>query len=118
MRPVKRRQFLKLGAVIPSGLLDSRRIASEPPGTSAVLEMGGRSTSPISGENRTPVPSTCWQCVTQCPIIGYLDKGRLVKIEGNPLALSTRGKLIEYFLNLNDRNLCCGIIYRKYCLPV
>jgi anaerobic selenocysteine-containing dehydrogenase len=42
---------------------------------------------------RTVVPSACWQCVTRCPILGTVESGRIVKIDGNPAARSTRGRI-------------------------
>ncbi|MBI5083150.1 MAG: molybdopterin-dependent oxidoreductase [Acidobacteria bacterium] len=57
------------------------------------LQSGNRDTSPATKKDRVAIPSLCWQCVTQDPIIGYLENGRLVKIEGNPAAGSSRGKI-------------------------
>ena len=42
---------------------------------------------------RKAVPSACWQCVTRDGIVGYVEDGRLVKIEGNPKLPRTNGKL-------------------------
>jgi anaerobic selenocysteine-containing dehydrogenase len=39
------------------------------------------------------VPSACWQCVTRCPIVGVVEEGRLVKIDGNSESSRTRGRL-------------------------
>lgn len=39
------------------------------------------------------VPSVCWQCVGRCPIVGKVVDERVVKIEGNPASLATRGRI-------------------------
>lgn len=44
-----------------------------------------------AGKNK--VPSACWQCVSRCAIVGYLDNNRIVKIEGNPKSLANEGKI-------------------------
>ncbi|MBF0624713.1 MAG: molybdopterin-dependent oxidoreductase [Magnetococcales bacterium] len=85
-----RRAFLKLGAassaVAFSGAILSNRAKALP-------QPGGKDFSPATGAERQAVPSACWQCVTRCPIIGYVEDGRLVKIEGQPDSIRTRGVL-------------------------
>jgi len=80
-----------------AGVVTGRKAlaADTPRSTSQVrdLETGGLDYSPGTGEQRTAVPSACWQCVSCCPIVGFLENGRLAKIEGNPRSLSTRGRL-------------------------
>lgn len=49
--------------------------------------------SPSSRSTRKAVPSACWQCVTRDGIVGFVEDGRLVKIEGNPELPRTSGKL-------------------------
>ncbi len=60
-----------------------------------VLDAGG---SDFGGEIGTPVERTavataCWQCVARDAAIGYVEDGRLIKMEGNPKHLRTNGKL-------------------------
>ncbi|MDK1030698.1 MAG: molybdopterin-dependent oxidoreductase [Planctomycetia bacterium] len=43
------------------------------------------------GAQRVGVPSTCMQCIAACAIIGYREKGKIVKIEGNPYCANNRG---------------------------
>jgi thiosulfate reductase/polysulfide reductase chain A len=94
MKTINRRNFMALGAVW-AGLV----AAASKPATDRILhgevklKPGGLDISPITHTPRTAIPSSCWQCVTRCAILGYLEKGRLVKIEGNPAMFSTRGKL-------------------------
>lgn len=92
-----RRQFLKLlgsyGAVAAgSGLLaGNKAIGSNLSGT--VLLEGGRDFSPTTGIERKRVPSACWQCVARDGIIGYVEDGRIMHLEGNPDLPRTNGKL-------------------------
>ncbi|MEE9250670.1 MAG: molybdopterin-dependent oxidoreductase [Alphaproteobacteria bacterium] len=84
-----RRNFLKLGAATAGaaaagqGALISAR----------ELERGGKDYSPRTGKERQAIPTACWQCVTRCAAIGYVEEGRLVKIEPQPNSIRTEGKL-------------------------
>jgi len=49
--------------------------------------------SPETGAELTAVPSACWQCVSRDPMVGYIEDGRLVKLEGNPNSQKTMGKI-------------------------
>jgi anaerobic selenocysteine-containing dehydrogenase len=85
-----RREFLKLGAAAATVTLTggaALSVAKELP------LRGGKDFSPRTGKERGSVPSACWQCVTRCPIIGYVEDGRLVKIGGQPDSIRTHGKL-------------------------
>ena len=46
-----------------------------------------------TGEKRVGVPTTCMQCIAACGVIGYREKGRIVKIEGNPHCPNNRGMI-------------------------
>ncbi len=85
-----RRNFLKIGAasaVFPLlgdfGLVKAGELPT----------LGGKDFSPETGEQRQHVPSACWQCVTRCPNIAYVEDGRLVKIEGQPNSIRSEGKM-------------------------
>jgi anaerobic selenocysteine-containing dehydrogenase len=93
MHSLNRRNFLTLaaasGAVVAAGAVDSRPALA---GT-IKLEKGGRDFSPATGKERKAIPSACWQCVTRDAMIGYVEDGRLMKLEGNPKSIRTLGKL-------------------------
>ncbi len=85
---VTRRNFLKLGAASAAAGLGGAGVAIAP---ARELERGGRDFSPRTGHERRAVPTACWQCVTRCAAIGYVEDGRLVKIEGQPKSIRTEG---------------------------
>ncbi len=89
---VSRRNFLQLGAVAATA---TATLAGSGSLTRAkdLPFMGGRDYSPKTGKARKAIPSACWQCVSRCPIIGYVEDGRLVKVEGQPDSIRTDGKV-------------------------
>ncbi|RMF37179.1 MAG: twin-arginine translocation signal domain-containing protein [Alphaproteobacteria bacterium] len=93
-----RRDFLKLGAIAASaGLLGSRARADARLQSAGVhagpLLHGGKDFSPITYEERKAVPSACYQCVTRCPMVGYVENGRLEKISPQMNSIRTEGTL-------------------------
>jgi anaerobic selenocysteine-containing dehydrogenase len=85
-----RRNFLKQGAALAAlpmagGVTLAR--AKELP------TWGGKDFSPDTGEERQRIPSACWQCVTRCPNVAFVEDGRLVKLEGHPDSIRTEGKM-------------------------
>ncbi len=87
-----RRNLLKLGTA-GAGLASVGLSTGATLVGSIKFAEGGRDFSPQTGKERKAIPSACWQCVTRDGIIGYVEDGRLVKIEGNPELPRTNGKL-------------------------
>jgi len=75
---LNRRQFLQIGAAAGALAYMGGRTLN-----AAELEKGGKSVSK-AGKARQSIPSSCFQCPAICGIIGHVEDGRLVKIEGNP----------------------------------
>ncbi len=92
MSNITRRDFIKLGTA-SSGLAAAGLGAGSALAGNIKFAEGGRDFSPQTGKERKAIPSACWQCVTRDGIIGYVEDGRLVKIEGNPELPRTNGKL-------------------------
>jgi len=46
-----------------------------------------------AGVQRQAVPTSCLQCVAICGVTGFVEDGRLVKIDGNPEAPNNRGMI-------------------------
>jgi len=87
-----RRNFLRLGAasattVAAAGLSLNANAAKD------LTIRGNRDFSPVTGKERKAIPSACWQCVTRCANVGYVEDGRLVKIEPNVNSIRTEGTL-------------------------
>lgn len=106
-----RREFLKLGATASAlGLVAGTASARQVPGLNwkvngidkhlvnapvfeGPLLHGGKDFSPITYEERKAVPSACYQCVTRCPIVGYVENGKLEKISPQYNSIRTHGTL-------------------------
>lgn len=95
MARTTRRDALRLGAASLAVTAAGQGVGEAREGADAAPDLvtGGRDFSPISGAERQVVPSVCLQCVTEDPITAYLEAGRIVKIEGNPGAGSSAGKV-------------------------
>lgn len=86
---VTKREFLKLG--LATGIAG---VSGIPKALAAQKwETGGKGYSSATRKELKPVPSSCWGCVTRDGIIGFVEDGRLKKIEGNPELPRTNGKL-------------------------
>ncbi len=98
MSKLTRRDLLRLGGIGALSLAGLSKI-SQGGETAGVLRgkvrllPAGKDFSPITGKERKRIPSACWQCVTRDGIVGYVEDGRLVKIEGNPELPRTNGKI-------------------------
>jgi len=53
----------------------------------------GRDFSPTTKKERQAIPSSCWQCVTRDAMIGFVEDGRLVKLEGHPKSIRGTGHI-------------------------
>lgn len=87
---LSRRAFMKIGAASASVVVGARSSALA--GT-VDLQRAGRDFSPDTFKERKAIPSACWQCVSRDGIIGYVEDGRVVKIEGNPELPRTNGRI-------------------------
>lgn len=85
-----RRDFLKLGAASAAFAMAGGSILTQ---AREISFKSGKDFSPTTGKEREAIPTACWQCVTRCPEIGFVEDGRLVKISGQPDSIRTEGKL-------------------------
>jgi anaerobic selenocysteine-containing dehydrogenase len=83
-----RRSFLKLGAASAAATATGGSVLTL---ARDLPQHGGKDFSPRTGKERKAIPTACWQCVTRCPAIGYVEDGRLVKIEAQPASIRTEG---------------------------
>ncbi len=86
---VDRRKFLKLGVAAASAPLLPAHTALAEDGE--VLRQGGEGYSQFSGTQHKAIPSICGQCPSRCAILGLVDEGRVVKIEGQPNSIRNEG---------------------------
>ena len=87
---INRRNLLKLGALTATASIAGGGSLYAARGLPIY---GGVDFSPKTGKKRTAVPTSCWQCVTRCPAIGYVEDGRLVKMEPQPKSIRTEGTM-------------------------
>ena len=85
---LNRRNFLKLGTASAAAGLAGQAVLVK---SKELPRQGSNYFYPITGAERKAVPSTCYQCVTRCPNITYVEGGRVVKIEGHPDSIRTEG---------------------------
>jgi anaerobic selenocysteine-containing dehydrogenase len=76
------------GAVLAAGEgLKSKALAGD------IQVQTGRDFSPETGVERKAIPSACWQCVSRDSMIGFVEDGRLVKLEGHPKSIRGEGHI-------------------------
>ena len=93
MKKMNRRNFVKLAAASGAAVVTGAGVTQNALAGSIKLEQGGLDFSPTTGKQRQAIPTACWQCVTRDAMIGYVEDGRLVKLEGHPDSIRTMGKL-------------------------
>jgi thiosulfate reductase/polysulfide reductase chain A len=90
MSQITRRNFMKFavasGAVMAAGeAFESQALAG------TIQTQTGRDFSPKTGKERKAIPSACWQCVSRDSLIGFVEDGRIVKLEGQPKSIRGEG---------------------------
>jgi thiosulfate reductase / polysulfide reductase chain A len=89
---VSRRDFLRLGAASATTVALGS-VALKPARAAEKWKMGGVGYSSMSGFKHRAIPTTCAQCPSRCPTLGYVTQRRVVKIEGNPDSIRTFGRV-------------------------
>ena len=85
---INRRSFLKLGAASGAAMAVAPNILK-----AMETELGGKDFSAATLTERTSVPYTCLVCNIEDGGMAFIEDGRIVKLEGNPKHVSTRGRL-------------------------
>ena len=93
MSSLNRRNFLKFGIASGALIAAGEGLTSNALAGSIKLEYGGKDFSPTTGSERKAIPTACWSCVTRCAAMGFVEDGRLVKMESNPKSIRTEGKM-------------------------
>ncbi|MBW1852119.1 MAG: molybdopterin-dependent oxidoreductase, partial [Deltaproteobacteria bacterium] len=92
-REINRRDLFKLGVASAAALAAGKTIGSTALAGTVDLVEGGKDFSPETGAERKMIPSSCWNCVTRDSMIGFVEDGRLVKLEGHPDSIRGKGKI-------------------------
>jgi anaerobic selenocysteine-containing dehydrogenase len=92
-RDITRRDLFKLTAASAAVLASGTATASKALAGTVDFAKGGKDFSPETGAERQMIPSSCWSCVTRDAMVGYVEDGRLVKLEGHPDSIRGRGKI-------------------------
>jgi anaerobic selenocysteine-containing dehydrogenase len=94
MKPeINRRDLFKLGIASAAILATGKAIGSSALAGTVDFVEGGKDFSPETGAERKMIPSACWNCVTRDSMIGFVEDGRLVKLEGHPNSIRGKGKI-------------------------
>lgn len=93
MAGLNRRNFMKLGIASGALLAAGESIIPSALAGTVKLQMGGKDFNYKTGAERKAIPTACWSCVTRCAAIGFVEDGRLVKMESNPESIRTLGKM-------------------------
>ncbi len=83
-----RRNFLKLGAVSAAAGLAGTPVLAK---AADMHVWGNRDYSRKDFRELKAIPSACYQCVTRCPNMTYVEDGRVVKIEGQLNSIRSEG---------------------------
>jgi anaerobic selenocysteine-containing dehydrogenase len=93
MADLTRRNFIQLGIASGALLAAGEGFISPNLAGAVKLKKGGKDYNFITFKKRKSIPTACWSCVTRCAAIGYVEDGKLVKMESNPKSIRTQGKM-------------------------
>ncbi len=92
-KDLNRRDFVRLGAVGAAVLAIGKGFESKALAGTVKFVKGGKDFSPKTNKERQMIASSCWNCVTRDSMVGFVEDGRLVKLEGQPDSIRSRGKI-------------------------
>ena len=92
MAQLTRRNFMRFavasGAVLAVGeAVKSEALAGD------LKTQTGMDFSPTTKKERKAIPTACWQCVSRDSMIGFVEDGRIVKLEGQPKSIRGEGHI-------------------------
>ena len=99
--PLSRRDFLRLAGALtaaftagPLGGCASTRVAGGPPADGgSTADLDALLSTRIDYKKAVAIPTICFGCTTHCSVIGWVQDGRVRKIDGNPLDPNTQGTI-------------------------
>ncbi len=93
MANLTRRTFMKLGMASGALLAAGGELMFPALAGAVKVKMGGKDFNYLTDAKRKGIPTACWSCVTRCAAMGFVEDGRLVKMESNPKSIRTEGKM-------------------------
>jgi anaerobic selenocysteine-containing dehydrogenase len=95
MRPLTRRELLRWTAASAAlaatpGLVSCVGDPSRPPDADSMKDA---LSTRLDYRRASAIPTVCFGCTTHCGVIGWVQDGRVRKIEGNPLDPNTQGTI-------------------------
>jgi thiosulfate reductase/polysulfide reductase chain A len=93
IRDLNRRDLFRLGLASAAAIAAGKAMESEALAGTVEFVEGGRDFSPSTGVERKMIPTACWSCVTRDAMVGYVEDGRVVKLEGHPDSIRGLGKI-------------------------
>ncbi len=112
MADLSRRNFIQLG--IASGALLAAGEAFISPNLAGAVKLkkGGKDFNFITFKKRKAIPTACLSCVTRCAAMGFVEDGKLVKMESHPKSIRTLGKMCAKGQSgVNDEYFSDRILY-------
>ena len=100
MKKLNRRNFVKLAAASGTAMATGLGTSQSALAGTVKLKEGGQGFSPVTNKERQAIPSACWQCVTRDAMMGFVEDGRLVKLEGHPDSIRTSGSAVPWTTNV------------------
>ena len=87
-----RRNFLKMGsAALASGLLPA--VFAPAANAATKIDLKKLTEGKIDYSKAKATPTICFGCTNHCGVIGWVQDGRVRKIEGNPLDPNSMGNI-------------------------
>jgi len=85
-KTISRRDFLKIGSAAGAALAVGQMLPAR-------VAQAAREAGHLNAEDNGFIPSMCEMCVWRCGLIAKIEKGRVVKLDGNPEHPHSRGNL-------------------------
>ena len=90
---ISRRNLLKLAGALAGAAALPPLVGCGPKKSTDPELLDAALSSTIDNRTAKAVPTVCFGCTTHCGVIGWVQDGRVRKIEGNPLDPNTQGTI-------------------------
>lgn len=91
---LSRRDLLRLGSgVVAGGLFSTGYTADPEETTGGGIDIARLVSGKIDYNKAEAIPTICFGCTTHCGVIGWVQDGRVRRMEGNPLDPNSQGNI-------------------------